>query len=629
MKTVILNIEANGLDPKEIWCCTTIDVETGEEHAFRRPDIHQDDFLAYMRDVVCIVGHNALAYDWPVLSRLTRIREMGVQFNVVDTLVVSRLLDFNRAGGHSLASWSEVLAVKKTDQPPWEAYSEALVDHSMQNCRITLALYRRFLPYINSKRWASSIALEHFMVDACREIHLNGFHFNVDKAKELRYNINKELEELDRELSTAFPPRVKCVREVTPRFTKFGTLNRNDFRWAGPDLSAFTGGPFTLIEYEDFNPGSPAQIVERLNEAGWRPTEKTKGHLQAIRDKDQEKIARFKTTGWKITEANLNTLPPEAPAAAQLLAMRITKASRVRSLDEWIKHVHPDSRIRGQINHIGAWTMRCSHDKPNTANIPTPQPLHPKSTQTAIWANKIDKELRSLWDVEEGYLVGVDAESIQLRVLAHYMDDNRFTRSLLSGKKEDKTDPHSLNKVALGSPCKSREASKVFIYAWLLGAGVGKVAEILECNYAEAKKSVDDFIAFYPGLKLLKSNLIPRDAARGYFEGFDGRYINIFGDDQGSREHFCLAGYLQAGESIIMKRAASIWLPRLHKERLPFKWVGYIHDEYETQVYGDKDMAEYIAKIQMDSIRQAGEELNLRCPMAGSMSIGKDWSMSH
>lgn len=624
---MIVNIETNGLDPDKIWVCTCIDLE-GNEYVFRRPDLDPLPLTDFLRDCSDLVGHNICSFDCPILARLVR----GFTYEdrrVIDTLVISRLLDYARDGGHSLEAWSPVVKVPKSIQPPWDVYSEALVDHSLQNCRITLALYKRFLPYINSKRWAPSIALEHFMVEACREINRNGFHFNVDKARELRYNINKELQSLDNELVSAFPPKVSLVREILPRVTKFGTLNRNDFRWAGEDLSSFNGGAFSLIEYVDFNPGSPAQIVERLNEAGWKPTEKTKGHLQAIRDKDQEKIAKFKSTGWKITEGNLNTLPPEAPAAAQLLAMRITKASRVRSLDEWIKHVHPDSRIRGQINHIGAWTMRCSHDKPNTANIPTPQPLNPKSTKTAIWANGIDKELRSLWDVEEGWLVGVDAESIQLRVLAHYINDDKFTKSLLSGDKKLGTDPHSLNKLALGDACKSRDEAKTFVYGWLLGAGVGKVAEILSCSSTEAKHAVDSFIEFYPGLKELKRSIIPRDAARGYFEGFDGRYINIFGEDQGAREHFALAGYLQGGESIIMKRAASIWLPRLHKERLPFKWVGYIHDEYETQVYGDKGMAEYIAKVQMDSIRQAGEELNLRCPMAGSMSIGKDWSMSH
>lgn len=620
MKTVILNIEASGLDPKEIWCCTCIDTETKEEHVFRRPDLSPRDFIHWWSSVTGVVGHNVLGYDLNILSRL--VSGFTRPPTEVDTLVISRLLDYARVGGHSLAAWADTVKVKKSLQPPWDVYSEALVEHSLQNCRITLALYNRFLPYINSRRWASSIDLEHFMVSACREINLNGFHFNVDKASELRYNINKELQQLDEELLTSFPPKARYIRTVNPRLTKFGTLNRNDFRWAGTDLSYFNGGSFSLIEYEEFNPGSPTQIVERLNEAGWKPIEKTKGHLQAIRDKDQEKIARFKDVGFKISEANLDTLPDTAPPAAKTLAKRIKYASRVRVLDEWLSHVQHDARIHGQINGLGAWTHRCSHDKPNTGNIPR---------DDAIFG----REMRSLWDVDEGFLVGVDAEGIQLRVLAHYINDERFTESVISGKKELGTDPHSLNKLALGSPCKSRNDAKTFIFAWLLGAGVGKVSEILGCSHGEAKKADGDFIEFYPGLKEVKRRLIPRDAARGYFEAFDGRYINIFGDDQSAREHFALAGYLQAGEAIVMKTAMSIWLPQLKKERIPFKLVNFVHDEWQTQV-PDYDTGLYVGTTQADSIRAAGELLNLRCPMAGSvlsghggLAIGQNWYETH
>lgn len=769
LKTVILNIEANGLDPDQIWCATCIDIDTKEEHIFRRPDHDAHDLKRYLIGVDRVVGHNILNYDWPVLSRLCGIHEVGLLSDAVaDTLVISRLLDFDRSGGHSLGAWAPALGVEKTEQPPWDAFSEALVEHSLQNCRLTLALYNRFLPYINSKRWAPSIELEHFICVENREIHLNGFHFNVDKAKELRYTINIEVEKFDEELETAFPPKVSCLRCVEPRLTKHGTLNRNDFRWAKDgDLSDFNGGPFSLIGYIDFNPGSPAQIVERLNEAGWKPTEKTKGHIQALRDKkksrlkrgtdeynkQEERLEKFSRTGWKVSEENLNTLPPDAPEACKILAKRIKYASRVRVLDEWIentcieikienesiarlgqgltelstpKNTEPriacgigkdiskptelnlnrcstslnkknengdiilntltaspsktmiewwktnnvnvrcvnenenftsititpparsgnysasdvtrlldglkqsgikfsrtQTRINGTINGLGAWTHRCSHDKPNTGNIPRDDA-------------EFGKEMRELWNVDEGYLVGVDAESIQLRVLAHYINDNRFTKSLIDGKKEDGTDPHSLNKLALGFPCKSRNDSKTFIYAWLLGAGVGKVAEILGCSYDEAKQACDDFIGFYPGLREVKQRVIPFDAARGFFEGFDGRYIRIFGDDVSSKSHFALAGYLQAGEVIVMKTAMKIWIPRLRKERIPFKLVNFVHDEWQTQVPHNRELAEYVANTQADSIREAGETLKLRCPMAGSIlsghggvAIGQNWYETH
>ena len=47
-------------------------------------------------------------------------------------------------------------------------------------------------------------------------------------------------------------------------------------------------------------------------------------------------------------------------------------------------------------------------------------------------------------------LVGVDADPIQLRILAHYMDDVRFTEALVKGRKKDGTDPHPHALNALG-----------------------------------------------------------------------------------------------------------------------------------------------------------------------------------
>jgi DNA polymerase-1 len=633
LRTVILDIETDSLDPKVVWVVVCKDVHTGEVHVFRRPDLVPEELLAYLADVNVCIGHNILLFDGPVLGRLVEGLFLP---KLVDTLVVSRLLDFDLAGGHSLAAWGERLGCPKIEFNDYTALTEEMVEYCIQDVEVTYLLYRRFLPYLDSNRWKPSIDLEHFVTSALYETHLNGFHFDVDKARELRYNINIEVQDFDLRLLSAFPPKVGLIREVSPRTTKYGTLNRNDFRWVQDgDLSPFNGGPFSLIEYVDFNPGSPAQIVQRLNEAGWKPEEKTKGHIQALRDKkklkkgsdaynkNEERLAKFADTGFKVSEKNLDTLPDTAPEACKILAKRIKYASRVRVLDEWLSNLGEDQRIHGTINHIGAWTHRCSHDKPNTGNIPRDDAA-------------FGKEMRSLWCVDDGFLVGVDAEGIQLRVLAHYMDDKDFTFAVTSGKKEDETDPHSLNRKALGPPCKSRNDAKTFIYAWLLGAGVGKVAEILGCSHGDAADANDNFLEYYPGLKELKRRQIPSDAARGYFEAFDGRYIRIFGEDKSSKEHFTLAGYLQAGEAIIMKTAMKIWLPKLKKEKVPFKLVNFVHDEWQTQVPGDMQLAEYVARTQADSIREAGEALKLRCPMAGSIlsghggvAIGKNWYETH
>lgn len=620
-RTVILDIETESLTPSVIWVAVAKDAETGDVFTFRRPDLNPEALVEFANECRLLVGHNIIGFDYPTLSRLVR----GFpKVPVLDTLVVSRLLDFDILGGHSLEAWGHRLGCQKIDFHDYSQLTEEMVEYCIQDVHVTHKLYDRFKRYIDSDRWIPSIALEHFIAGVTHQIHVDGFYLDLDTARELRYSINKEVLQLDANLATAFPPKPKLVREITPRLTKHGTLNRNDFRWVEDgDLSCFNGGPFSLIEYVEFNPGSPVQIVERLNEAGWKPTEKTKGHLQAIREKDQEKLAKFRTSGWTVSEVNLQTLPDTAPEAAKGLAKRIMYASRVRTLDEWIKHTDPvDSRVHGRINHIGAWSGRCSHDKPNTGNIPR---------DDAVFG----KEMRSLWGVDTGYLVGVDAESIQLRVLAHYINDPRFTAALCEGDKEAGTDPHSLNKEALGEVCKSRNVAKTFIYAFLLGAGIGKLADVLECSIPQAKAANERFISFYPGLKLLRERVIPADAARGYFEGFDKRLVKIRGDDVDTRKHYALAGYLQNGEAVVMKTAKSIWIPRLRKENVPFKLVNFVHDEWQTQV-PDEATGEYVGDVQMDSIRIAGERLNLRCPMAGSVlsahghrAIGKTWYDTH
>lgn len=582
--------------------------------------------MAYARGVGTWIGHNILWFDCPVLDKL-RPGWRDHNPTCTDTYVISCLLDQRIAGGHSIAAWGERLGEKKIgkDIEDWSQPTELMLERCISDVRVNYLLYKRFLKYITSPIWQKAIEVEHFIASRCRELHETGFHFSLDKAKELWYTLDEQLKELDDEILRAFLPRPRFVREVVPRLTKHGTLNKSDFRFRKDgDLSDYNGGPFSLIEFEPFNPGSPVQIVERLNEAGWKPTEKTKGHIQAIRDKDTEKIETFSKVGWTVSEENLKTLPDTAPPAAKTLARRIMLASRQRTLTEWINSYDPSTqRIHGSFNGIGAWTHRMSHTAPNTGNI---------AREDALYGS----EMRSMWSASDGcWLVGVDAESIQLRVLAHYIDDYQFTQSLLTGKKEDGTDVHSLNAKALGPICQSRNVAKTFIYSWLLGAGIGKTSQVLSCSYGEAQQAVSNFIEAYTGLKYVKEELIPEDAKRGFFQGFDGRWVKIFGEDFSARRHFTLAGYLQCGEVCVVKHAVRKAYNDLKEMGVPFKLVNIVHDEIQAEV-PSYDIGVIVGDTFADAIRWAGEDLNLRCPMAGSVlnahgerAIGTNWLFTH
>lgn len=646
-RTVICDLEANGLSPTEIHVIVCKDVDTGEVYVFKD---NWDDFRRFRDTVGTWIGHNFLGFDRPALSKVLAVDiDAGA---CIDTLVLSRLTDAT-LGSHSLEAWGVRLGLPKlhTDITDWSKYTPEMEERCKGDVETNFLLYKHLYRFIESPIWKDAIETEHYIASLCHTLSQNGFAYNLSNSLELQKVILKELKGIDKELTEAFRPKVSLVREVLPRATKFGTIAKNSIpKVLGTDFTPYTAdAPFSLIEYVPFNAGSPKQIVERLNEAGWSPRDKTKGHKEAEKalralkrqrgwsptreaEKDalRAKLEYYATYGWMISEANLATLPDTAPKAASTLVRRLLLASRASTLQTWIDACGEDGRIHGSFHHIGAWTHRMSHSDPNQGNIPKFDAKQPHKTPYS------DK-MRQLWMAgKDRLLIGVDAESIQLRIFGHYLNDEEFINALVSGRKEDGTDPHSVNQRALGKPCKSRDDSKTFIYAWLLGAGLAKVAAILGCSLEEAEEANDNFLKRYPGLAYLKEHVIPRDATRGYFEGFDGRLVKIWGDDYDSRRHFTLAGYLQNGEAVIMKRAVQLWYPKLVREKVPFWWVNFVHDEWQTETVNDMEIAKYVATTQADSIRQVGVDLGLRCPFAGSilnahgkLAIGSNWMETH
>jgi len=620
---VVVDTETEQLvNPQKLWLVVCTEVETEKVHVFRNlhdpsGSVDRERFAAFAQKVSGWIGHNIIGFDWAVLNRLAGV--LIPRDKVMDTLVISRLLNAGVPGGHSLEAIGERLGYPKASFSDFSQYSKEMEEYCIRDTLVTLKFFRSIEQYLYSSQWKDSLRLEHEIAFICEEMKANGFHFNFKEAQKLYQEISAKVETLSNILSSSFLPKTSLVREITPKATKHGTISKVDFRWTD-DLTPYQAGcPFSLIEWVPFNPGSPKQVVERLNEAGWSPYEKTKGHIQAERECNHEKLAHYAVYGWKVSEENLKTLPKDAPEAARKLVEWLTLNNRRVVLETWFKaYDEASQRIHGTFTPIGAWTHRMSHSNPNMANIPAGDNLYAH-------------EMRALWGVPKGkLLVGVDADGIQLRVLAHYMNDPEFTKALVDGKKEDGTDAHTLNMQALGPVCKDRDTAKTFIYAWLLGAGIAKVAQILNCKNNEAKEAVTSFLNRITGLKYLKEEVIPRDANRGYFIGLDGRAVIC------DSEHLMLAGYLQNGESVIMKRANVLWRNRLLKEKIPFKQVDFVHDEWQTEVPDDLELATYIAKIQADSIRQVGEDLKLNCPMAGSilnqhkqLAIGANWSITH
>lgn len=557
----------------KLWCIVFREVETDEVTIFR--NVHDDNgpCRAFMDSCVRhYIGHNFINFDYDVIRHF-----LGFDIQpdaVLDTLVISKLLNYNRKGGHSLENWGDFYKMPKDPCDDFTQWSPELEARCVQDTAINRRMWQDFSKYYLTKRWRDPILLELHSAFNCKLIKSNGFKINTTKLNNLFSQLNSRKQELDSSITSAFP---------------------------------------------NLNVNSPKQRVDVLRAAGWKPVNKTKGHIAELRkgkEADQEKLDKYAVYGWTTDEENLATLPEEAPEAAKSLTEALLVNSRLGDLTEWKTAVDPVSgRIHPTINGIGSWTHRKSHQDPNSANIPAlinrkgkPQPY--------------GAEMRELWEACQGWkLVGTDAAGIQLRVFAHYVNDPKLTKSIVEGKKEDGTDIHSINRGILGDCCKGREPAKTYIYAKFLGAALPKIAEILSCSRPEASAADKRILEYYPGWARLKRSQIPADAKRGYFTGLDGRYVFV------PSEHHVLAGYLQNGESVIMKLANKLWVEELNKLGVPYRQVNDVHDEWQTET--PPEFAKQVGEIQVQAIRDAGVILNLNCPLDGEYKIGDNWKETH
>ena len=581
---VVFDIETDGLDPTVIHVMVAKEIGVAKNYIIRGPK----SFAKFAEGVTKWIAHNGIGFDVPVVEKIWGYKiPLSKQ---VDTLVLSRMFDPNRKGGHRLMDWGKHLGEYKGEFDDWSQYSDEMKDYCKQDVKVTELVYLQLMR--EGKKFSqSSINLEYQVHQIMCQQQADGFELDTDLAEEIYTVCLRETNRIETEIKEFMVPIAVKVKDVVLKYKKDNSI------WANQLMDGCNvQGDYTKIMWEEFNLASPTQINKRLDTLGWKPTVKTKGG-----------------DSYKICPENLATIPDTAPQAVKGLKAWKVLETRWKLAKEWLDGSQQTGRVHGRVITPGAVTHRAAHRGPNMANIPSV----PHGKDGILW--KMDgmyaAECRQVFKVPDGkLLVGTDAAGIQLRVLAHYMNDPVYTEQVIDG------DIHTFNMNALGRHCKDRPTAKTFIYAFLLGAGVGKIAEILGCNGAQANKAMQNFYEALPSLKRLKSEA-SRAAGMGWMKGLDGRILTI------GSEHLALSVYLQGGETVIMRLANLFWQRQAKKEGLNFKQCAWVHDEWQTEV--DANQAERLGEIQVQSIIDAGAFFKLNCPMDGEAKIGRNWLETH
>ena len=550
---LLLDIETT-LDHSKIWCVVTKDLDTNEVKIWKEAN----DLSQYIKAASLIVAHNGIAFDFHLLKKLWKCQITLKR--VEDTLVLSRLLNPSLEGGHSLNNLGKLLGVQKIEFNDFNLETHTLdemIEYCVQDVEVLHTVYN-YLQYELKRQDFStkSQELEHEVQAIIAQQERNGFKFNEQAAMQLLAEFKTRLDAITVEMQSIFPPKV-----TTDRTHKT------------------TGKPLSDI-VEDFNPGSRKQIAERLQEKGWKPS-------------------RFTEKGSVIIdETTLEGLDfPEAKAIAEYLMLQ----KRIAQIESWIEAIGSDGRVHGKVITNGAVTGRMTHHSPNMAQVPN---------SSAIYG----LECRDLWIVEKGCkLVGIDASGLELRMLAHYMNDNEYTNEVVSG------DIHTANQTAAG--LETRNQAKTFIYAFLYGAGAAKIGSVVGGSAKEGQKLITNFLRNTPKLQRLRERVSEAFTARGVLLGLDGRKLLV------RSEHSALNTLLQGAGAIAMKQALVLLHKDLTKQKIPFKLVATVHDEWQIEV--PEKYAEQVGRSGVTAITDAGLEFKMNCPLTGEYKIGDTWKQTH
>lgn len=527
-----------------------------------------------------------------------------------------------------------------------------------------------------------------------------------DDANEIQHRLWDWYENSDEEIThvsyaaTMWNPTNKGgnYSKNAQKYVKEARGNIHDYHpWERP-----IAGPFTPIVYEEIPLGNRDAVKQVLYAEGWRGVNYNDTEQEHLDDYgelphawsgkiDEDSLERWKETGsvpewaegiarWYILNARANQIlnakdmayrekngewPNQQGSGRKCKGLIPRAYSQEYGMEaqEFYENMgfwptEGDWRVPAVAIPIGTNTYRMRHK--NVVNIPS-RGLYP---------------LRDLFIASDGYMIlGCDGSGLELRMLAHFMNDPEYIDVVLNG------DIHTYNMQLAGLD--SRDIAKTFIYAFLYGSGLPNLAAVTGLSVKEMEQRVADFKERLPALAKLINSLERVGKKFGNVLAVDGRWGRIRAKNGELLVHTILNVLLQMTGSLCMKWGLCFAEDQMLEEGVGLDDEGWpaflanVHDEIQMEVpkdevgemtyvispeewkaeekrehydeqgrmwsapsipngdpKGDDDLVvlrryHRSGEILAKNMTKAGEYLGLRIPLAGEYMIGHSWADTH
>lgn len=639
MNIFCIDIEADGLldTITRIHCAVAISLD---RKVVRRFEPHQmREFTEFLSTVDVWIGHNIISYDKPAVKKVLGHEYEG---KLVDTLLMSRLQNPHRTAPfhaenkkeamkvHGLYAWGVRVGIDKPEIERWDEYTPEILHRCEEDVKINLAVYDELRKEAEGQNWKAAHLMTFKLFENLAKQEEAGWLADRPYIEKCIGLLTHWIDRRDAILKEHLPfvydikegkdkiadgGQRKWVREP---FLKSGKYNKSVTCHYSPEEleGRLVGGPFSRIEWRRVDLGSSDEVKTWMLSQGWEPAEWNTNDDGEITSPKMPKDGDFPGVEGKL---------------GRVYSMRTRAAHRRSNLQGYLGRIREDGRIPSCVSGLTD-TRRAKHK--GIANVPNAEAF-------------FGKQMRRCFIARPGWaLVSADAAACQDRFMCERAHDDGFTKMLLEGRKEDKTDSHSLAQFAINQVTQafrlhdiSRGKAKNFNFGWTFGASDNKLGKMLNSNKEVGAEVRAALQKVFPAKAALieritqewRKNAKQRKNRWGKIEYYDGWVTGLDGSPVFIRlEHTVLVYAVQADEAIYMSAVYNTVHKYLERE---FKWgedyvvVCWYHDEVTVECRDE--IKERVGDILESAFAAMTKYFKLNVPQIGEASIGYNWLEVH
>ena len=352
---------------------------------------------------------------------------------------------------------------------------------------------------------------------------------------------------------------------------------------------------------KEFNIGSPKQLQKILFE-----------ELKL-------KIIKNTKTGPSTDQSVLEALSEAHPLPSRILEYRQIEKLKNTYVDALPKMISSSTgRVHTQFNQATAATGRLSSKDPNLQNIPI--------------RTELGRELRKVFVASEGHrLVSVDYSQVELRILAHFCEDEVLMAAFREG-----ADVHTRTAAALFQippddvTREQRTQAKAVNFGVLYGMGVTRLMRDLKITRKTASQFMKDYFQRQPGVQAYIDETTEQARNTGEVRTLLGRrrvLRDINSKNRGVRkaaERMAVNTPIQGSAADLIKLAMiRVWAV-LREAHPQARLLLQVHDELLVEA-PEREAEAVAATVQ----REMQNIFPLKVPLDASAHVGSSWDDAH